>query len=117
MLNNLNHWIGRQKEQSAKQWLEAQGIQIIAENFHCKGGEIDLIGLEQQTLLFIEVKYRKNTAHGSPEETVTYRKQQKLQLCAQVYLQQKPQHAHRMLRFDVIAIIGNQPPVWLKNAF
>jgi len=85
--------IGHQKEQQAKHWLTQQGIKIIAENFRCKGGEIDLIGLNTQNqLIFFEVKYRKQTNYGNPAETVTHQKQQRIILCAQNFLLKNPQY-------------------------
>lgn len=91
---------GQQKELQARAWLEQHNIEIIAQNFHCRGGEIDLIGLsehskpislnpseKQPRLIFFEVKYRKNSLHGHPAEFVTRQKQQRILLCAQSFLQ------------------------------
>lgn len=118
---NLSHKIGRQKEQTAKDWLIEQGLEVIEENYHCKGGEIDLIAIEkapsEPILVFIEVKYRKTANYGEPEEFVTLRKQQRIQKCAQLFLMKTPNYQNTMLRFDVISITGNDKPVWIQNAF
>jgi len=112
--------IGHQKEQQAKAWLSQKGINIIAENYLCKGGEIDLIGIKHQQLFFFEVKYRKQTSYGHPAETVTAKKQQRIIKAALAYQQKHaPQSS---MRFDVIAIEGDniakQPNIdWIKNAF
>ena len=67
--------IGRQAEKIAKQFPKNQGLKFIESNFYSRMGEIDLIMQESDTLIFIEVRYRKNTAHGSPLETITPSKQ------------------------------------------
>ncbi|BCN93886.1 UPF0102 protein [Thiomicrorhabdus immobilis] len=111
--------IGHQKEQQAKTWLSQQGIKIIAENFLCKGGEIDLIGLTQdRQLIFFEVKYRKQTAFGHPSEMVTPQKQQRISLCAQNFLLKQPQYQDFAMQFDVITFTGDdETPQWIQNAF
>jgi len=124
-MSKLTSWfsIGHQKEQQAKHWLVAQGFKIIAENFHCKGGEIDLIALQETQgqepqLIFFEVKYRKQTAYGHPSETVTIKKQQHIILCAQNYLQKHPQYQDMAMRFDVLSYTAEQTqPEWIENAF
>lgn len=122
----LSHKLGKNAEQQAKDWLQRQGLQVIAENFHCKGGEIDLIALENKTLpagnkfqilVFIEVKYRKSNTFGHALEFVTPQKQDRVQKCAQYYLLKHAEHQNAPLRFDVIAIEGENPPQWIQNAF
>ena len=96
-----------------------QGIRIITENFRCKGGEIDLIGLDRQSqLIFFEVKYRKQTAYGHPSETVTNQKQHHIIHCAQTYLLKHPQYQDYAMQFDVLTYTANQEePEWIQNAF
>lgn len=114
--------IGQQKEQQAKRWLQKQHIEIIAENFRCKGGEIDLIGIEQTStqklLIFFEVKYRKSTEYGHPAETVTAKKQRHIIHCTQNYLLKHPQYQNHGIRFDVITFTAEQTePEWIQDAF
>ena len=109
---------GQQHEQLAQQLSSQQGYQILAQNFFCKGGELDLVALDHQTLVFIEVKYRANAYHGHPSEFVNTTKQQRLQHCAQVFLQHHPQYQQYEMRFDVLSFLADNPtPQWLKNAF
>lgn len=114
---------GQQKEQQAQAWLKQQQIEIIAQNFHCKGGEIDLIGLstvdsKEPTLIFFEVKYRKNSDYGHPSEFVTPVKQQRIILCAQNFLLKHPEYTDYAMRFDVIGFAGEQKsPDWIQDAF
>ena len=109
---------GKQKEQHAKKWLQQQGFKIVAENYNCKGGEIDLIGERHQGLTFFEVKYRKSSDYGHPAEMVNLKKQPHIVHCAQLFLQKHPQYQDYGLQFDVITFTGSQQtPHWIENAF
>jgi len=113
--------IGKQKEQQAKKWLNTQNVHIIAENYRCKGGEIDLIGVrqgQQKQLIFFEVKYRKSNHYGHPSEMVNHTKQTHIIHCAQHYLLTHPQYQDYPMQFDVITFTANQShPDWIENAF
>ncbi len=118
--------IGSQKETDAKIWLEAQSLKVIAENFQCKGGEIDLIALQaekspagekQKRLVFIEVKFRTSEKFGHPAEFVDSGKQQRIQKCAQLFLMRHAEYQNFPLRFDVITMTANKSPQWIQNAF
>jgi putative endonuclease len=108
---------GGEAEHQAMQWCLAQGWQVVARNFRCKVGEIDLICLADQVLVFIEVRQRSSSRYGSAAATVTPGKQRKLVQTAQVFLQRQPELAQLPARFDVLAL-GNSPsPHWIKGAF
>lgn len=110
--------IGQQKEQQAQRWLEEQGFSIIASNYHCKGGEIDIIASLPQSLVFFEVKYRKSTAYGHPAEMVNASKQQHIIHCAQIFLNKHPQYQNFSMQFDVLTFTDQQTePDWIQNAF
>ncbi len=111
----ISRLMGFEKEQTARRWLERQGIRIVAENFTCRGGEIDLIGLDGETLVAFEVRYRKRRDHGSAAESITPAKLARLQRCLMHFLQRQPQHAHRPLRLDAVLFEGDGEPTWLKN--
>jgi putative endonuclease len=116
--------IGNNAEKAAKRYLEKQGLKFVDKNFHCRHGEIDLIFKDKQTLVFVEVRYRKNSAYGHSIETVNTYKQQKIITAAKYYL-----HKHKMTesissRFDVIGIeeikndkTSDQQINWIQNAF
>ncbi len=119
---------GAQKEQQASDWLQAQGFQILEQNYRCKGGEIDIIALsptshnaqpnQEPTLVFFEIKYRKNTRYGHPSEFVTPQKQHRITQCAQLFLLKNSALNHLPMRFDVITFEGKQTsPEWIQNAF
>ena len=115
-VKNMNkRAIGESYEKEAGVYLEKQGYQIIQYNYRCKRGEIDIIAQHEQTLVFCEVKYRKDSKRGHPLETVTKRKQQMIIRCALYYLTEK--HMDRFdVRFDVIGILGTEIE-WVQGAF
>ncbi|WP_430459913.1 YraN family protein [Thalassolituus sp. LLYu03] len=105
-------------EAAAEAYLRTQGLKPVARNYCIRGGEIDLIMRDGAVLVFIEVRYRANARHGSGAESITPRKQQKLLLTAEHYLQQQFGSNPPDCRFDVISASGD--PVlfdWLKNVF
>jgi putative endonuclease len=110
---------GSAAEQAACQYLIKKGLRLIARNYRCKVGEIDLIMQDDAALVFVEVRYRENYFYGTSAETVTYAKQKKIIRCAQFYLQQ--QRIEDMeCRFDVMAITSKQGQLaieWIRDAF
>lgn len=111
---------GQKIEQACCQFLLDQKISIIAKNFYSKLGEIDIIGIENQTLIFFEIRYRYQESHGSALESVTRKKQRRIIKTALFFLIQKPQYQHFNYRFDIIgASTYNDSLVfnWQKNAF
>jgi len=97
---------GKAAEQQAAQFLEEQGYIILSANYHTRYGEIDLIAQDGNCLVFVEVKQRSSHRFGSPEEAVTLKKQQKLILSAQHYLQKNPWD--KEMRFDMVAVDQNE---------
>ncbi len=115
---------GKCAEDQALAFLERQGLILRERNYACKSGEIDLVMQENDTLVFVEVRYRKSARFGSAEESVGYQKQQRLMRTAAHYLQTFKLTDKHPCRFDIItaqpAVDGNTgTPVacWLKNAF
>ena len=110
---------GKDGEQIAAAYLKKNGYRICETNFRCPLGEIDIVAREKSELVFIEVKTRKSSELGYPEQAVGTRKQKKLSQLAFWYLQKKKM-ADGNARFDVIAITllpeGNEIKL-IKNAF
>ena len=103
-------------EQKARVFLESQGLRFVAANQAFKGGELDLIMQDGQTVVFVEVRQRKSNRFGSAVESIDYRKQQKWQTAANMWLQARNQSLDTAnCRFDVVAFEGNQTPVWIPN--
>lgn len=93
---------GFRAEEAAEIYLESKGLQAVARNVHFKTGELDLIMQDKQTLVFVEVRYRKSKEFGSPAETVTASKQRKLIRSALLYCQKY--NIRSPWRIDVVAI-------------
>lgn len=108
-------------EQLAADYLSTHGLTLLDTKFHCRLGEIDLVMRDQSTIVFIEVKYRKNSLFGGAIEAISRKKQQKIIKTAVFYLQQRGLKEYNTpCRFDVVAMLGdlNHPDItWLKNAF
>ncbi|RYY74141.1 MAG: YraN family protein [Gammaproteobacteria bacterium] len=108
---------GAMAEDHAEIFLKQQGLVIVAKNYRCKSGEIDLIMQHADTLVFVEVRLRTHQAFAGAAESVTIRKQQKIIKTAQYYLQQYQLTDKANCRFDVVAFGENGTPEWIKNAF
>lgn len=96
--------LGAQGEALASAYLENRGLRILARNWRCRSGEVDLIAEEGDTLIFIEVRTRRLTGRfGLPEESVDSRKQRQVREVAQYYRMMTNSH-NRKCRFDVVAV-------------
>jgi putative endonuclease len=94
---------GASGERLAAHWLEQHGYRIIARNWHCAYGELDIVAEYGDELIFVEVKARRGNAMGTPEEAVTPAKQRRLILSAQSFLAERGEE-QRPYRIDVIAV-------------
>ena len=114
---------GQAAEDAAAALLQTAGLQIIARNYKTPGrggGEIDLIARDGATLVFVEVRQRKNAAYGGAAASISATKRKRITLAAQYYLQRL--QATPACRFDVVLIDGNAAKVqdavqWLQAAF
>jgi putative endonuclease len=98
----------------------SNGLRIVERNFRCKRGEIDLVMRDGATVVFIEVRFRRSTTYGTPIETVTRRKQQRIVHAAKYYLANNPVLGANPCRFDIVGISGQGKSTelnWIKNAF
>jgi putative endonuclease len=95
--------LGAEGERAAAAWYQARGYQVVAQNWRCREGELDLVLAHGRTLVFCEVKTRSSDRFGTPAEAVTWTKQQKVRLVASRYLDDPP-FRFRGLRFDVAVV-------------
>ncbi len=107
---------GHLKEKLALQYLTTQGLVLLESNYRTKTGEIDLIMKHNNHLVFVEVRYRRSSAYGGSEESITLQKQKKLIRTAQYYLSQHRCHDQYACRFDVISL-NHSEINWIPNAF
>jgi putative endonuclease len=109
------HW-----EKAAEVFLRSHGLKLLVRNFSSRFGEIDLIMEDEKTVVFVEVKYRCRSDHGSGAEAVTFQKQGKISRTAAWYLVKNPHRAEQFCRFDVISMNPQKADKgidWIKAAF
>lgn len=111
----LKSLLGQSAESHAETFLKTHGLKLVARNWRCRFGEIDLIMQDGATLVFIEVRLRSRSDFGGAAASVTPAKQKKLLAAARQYL--GALKTMPPCRFDVIAFNGNAPPEWIQNAF
>lgn len=107
---------GMLAEKLALKHLENNKLKLVTQNYHCRGGEIDLIMRDESEIVFVEVRYRKNIFYGSPIESVTRQKQNRIIHTAQHYIQHHPQ-PNQNYRFDIVGISHKNEIKWVKGAF
>ncbi len=95
--------LGAQGERIAESFLRRQRYEILQRNYRCRAGEVDLIALDGLTVVFVEVKTRRQDEYGSPLEAVDRRKQRQIQRAAQYYVSANRLY-DRNLRFDVVGV-------------
>jgi putative endonuclease len=111
--------LGDRAEQLAHEFLLQKGLRPVARNFRSRGGEIDLIMLHERCLAFIEVRYRRSSGFMKPVVTVDRHKQRKIIRTAAMFTARNHQFANLIMRFDVVALEGADPPAinWIRDAF
>lgn len=118
-MKNHNRQFGSEQEQQANEFLQQQGLRLLGKNFSCKLGEIDLIMLDEDTYVFVEVRFRKASSYGGGLESITVNKQNKIRKTAQYFLLQN-KLIDVPCRFDAVAITNQQGMTrfnWIKDAF
>ncbi len=121
----LNHdknkakMLGEAAELIASDHLEGCGLKLIARNFRCRLGEIDLIMQDNDELVFVEVRYRQNNNFGGAINSIDKRKCQKMIKTAFFYLHQERYYDEKPCRFDVMIIhsMHCKRVEWIKDAF
>lgn len=110
--------LGKSGEALAARTIEEAGLAVIQQNYRCPKGEMDIIALDGEILVFIEVRTRSSAYRGWGEESITHGKARRLQAIAAYYVLQRGYSSWPSLRFDVIAIRwqeGNPEIHWLKG--
>ena len=110
-----NNEFGKIGEEIAQNYLKNNGYKIVKNNFRNKIGEIDIIAYDRDILVFIEVKYRKNSQFGLPREAVNSYKQRKIRMVASAYIN-KFKLFDKQCRFDVVEILGREVSL-IKDCF
>jgi putative endonuclease len=111
---------GRDGEERAAAYLAARGLTIVARNVRAPAGEIDVVALDGDTLVFCEVRTRRSARQGGALESVTPAKQRQVVRVAQHFLARHPALDRYAMRFDVVAVERRDDAValtWIRDAF
>ncbi|HEX2040690.1 MAG TPA: YraN family protein [Acidimicrobiales bacterium] len=108
--------LGTRGEDAVASWYQARGYEVVARNWCCREGELDLVVRQGRSFVFCEVKTRSSDAFGVPAEAVTRDKQLRLRRLAARWLEDDAPVRPREIRFDVAAVLGDDIEV-LEGAF
>ena len=104
----LHNELGKEGEAAAEQLLLQKGYRILERNWRFRKNEIDLIALKDGIMVFVEVKSRRNTELGNPQDAVDMPKIRRTVTAAEAYIRKK--RFDGKVRFDLICVVGLQPP-------
>lgn len=110
--------IGDQGENLAIDYLKKAGLQIIQQKYRCPKGEIDIVAKDGGWLVIVEVRTRTSSRRGYAEESITYKKLQRLRALGSYYLLENGYREWPLMRFDIVAINydGGEPVInWIKG--
>lgn len=114
-----NQRLGRAAEELAACHLRRRGCRLLARRYRWRGGEVDLIVRDRDTIAFVEVKARRSSRYGSPLEAVTRDKQVRVRAAAAHFLRRR-RATEAAVRFDVVAVYssaGHARVEWVRDAF
>ena len=97
--------LGQRGEALAADYLRRIGYQVLGANFRCQWGEVDIVAMDGATLVFVEVRTRRGASFGTPQESLTRRKQLRLIATAETYLQEHSD-APKEWRIDLVSILA-----------
>jgi putative endonuclease len=103
--------LGRHGEDRAARWYAQQGYEVLARNWRCPEGELDLVLRRGSTVVVCEVKARSSARYGSPLEAVDRRRQARLRRAAARWLATEAPFRPAVVRFDVAAVVGTRVTV------
>jgi putative endonuclease len=106
---------GEQAEALAAEFLVGHGLAVVARNYRCRGGEIDIIAQDGETLVFVEVRLRRDARFGGAAASITAAKRQRLAIAARHYLGRLGREP--FCRFDAVLFeaLDHREPTWLRN--
>jgi putative endonuclease len=110
--------IGRDAEERAVQLLRQAGCEIVARNYRCRSGEIDIIARRERMLIFAEVRLRSGLAFGGAAASITAAKRARIVRATRYWLARRPQLARLTVRFDALLMAGPAGAIeWIEDAF
>ena len=111
---------GRRAERRAERHLQRHGLATVTRNYSRPTGEVDLVMLDAEQLVFVEVRYRGRGAWAPPLESVDRAKQRRIARTSELFRGDHPEHRFRSVRFDVVAATRGNLRLeieWIRNAF
>ncbi|RJS92235.1 YraN family protein [Salinisphaera sp. Q1T1-3] len=108
---------GQAAERHVDRAARQRGWRRVAQNYHARGGELDLVYRQADTLVVVEVRYRARSDYGSAAATVTRTKQRRIVSATRQLLADNPRWARLAIRFDVVGVDGEDNLDWIENAF
>jgi putative endonuclease len=111
---------GQLAESSARRFLQKQGLRLLASNYRCRYGELDLIMSDRENLVVIEIRYRRHIDFMIPAESITRAKRRRIARATLHFVQHNADHRSRPVRFDVLSVSGpiTRPTMdWIPGAF
>lgn len=112
---SLRNKSGARAETLALNFLKQHRLKLVASNYACKAGELDLVMLDGNTLVFCEVRSRTPSRYGSAAESITCKKQQRLRRAAAHFLQHHKAFQTHTCRFDAVLVVNNSDTVTCNN--
>lgn len=110
--------LGQEAEERAAQHLQQQGFSILARNFRCRTGELDIVARRDQLLVIAEVRLRSSNAFGGAAASISHTKRQRILRAARYLLLRQPALAKLRVRFDTCLFDGPDGPIdWIEDAF
>lgn len=107
---------GADAETRALRHLQAGGLKLLDRNWRARGGELDLVLRDRETLVIVEVRARGGSGFGGAAASVDARKQARIVHTARAYLAAHPAYARSPVRFDVVALQDDSIE-WIRSAF
>lgn len=111
---------GRAAERIAKDLLEQSGLHAVAANYRCRFGELDLVMTDRDTLVIVEVRYRRRPGFIQPALTVTREKIRRVVRTTQHFVQRHRRWRDAPIRFDIVGVSGSLHDAnmnWIRDAF
>jgi putative endonuclease len=111
---------GEIAERKARKFLEEQGLRLLASNYSCRYGELDLVMCDEEHLVVVEIRYRRQTRFMNPAESITRTKRDRIARSTLHFMQRSADYRNHPVRFDVISVSGPlefSTMDWLPGAF
>jgi putative endonuclease len=111
---------GAMAERKARKFLEKQGLRLLASNYRCRYGELDLVMCDEEHLVVVEIRYRRQTGFMKPAESISRTKRDRIARSTLHFMQRSASYRSHPVRFDVVSVSGpleDSTMDWIPGAF